>query len=258
MRGIALRPERRRYVLQHGLISHYRDWRPYRNRIEVELRPLWRRIKPRYAWASTTSLQVVEALAEDQGWDEEDGLGSHDPDVRAYVDLIDATITDLMGLRADGGPVPWAREYVHIDAASRRPIGQAVGPGYADFAKWERVRLTLDVSENRVRLEVEDHDGSVRAGPEIDAGPYLSFTNWEELRRAAHELVDCEIDGLQARFEGTYTSGYVSQLANEQARLPELREALAATPRNRPVHDAATWEALGRLAVEIGLDRPRR
>lgn len=257
VRGIALRPERRRFLLQQGLVASYRAWQPYRNTITIDLRPLWQCIASRYSWAPHTSLHVVEALTEDQRFDEEDGLGPHDQDLRAYVERVGATIMNLMGLRVAGAVAPWVREYVHLDAASQQEIGQAPGPAYADFPKWERTRIEFDVSEGGARLVVEAHDGSKRAGPEIDAGVYLSFTKWEELRRAAHEVVEQEIDRLRGTFEGTYTSGYASRLMNEQARLPPLREALTATPRNRPTHDEATWKALDRLADVVGIDPPQ-
>lgn len=205
---------------------------------------------------STTSFARAQVLADDQALEEKDGLGPHDAELRDYVQNVESTIADLMGLRVNGAAAPWVREYVHLDAVSQWEIKDGLGPAHADFPKWERIRLTVFVSEDRAHLELERHDGTTEVGRDIEPGLLLSFAKWEQLRNEAHALVDRELDRLREAFEITYTGGYAGRLEREQAALPKLRMALTSTPRNRPGHDARTWKVLDRLATVVGIDRP--
>lgn len=260
-RGISLHEDWARHMLQGALIGVYRSHSKSadQNRVAQSLRPLWRELRKSYADLSPfTGFPHLENLVDEQRWEEEDFGSPHDPRLRAYVDGVLATVRDDMGLRCGGEAAPWALAYVHADATLDNTIGWRHDPAFARFPKWERVSVGVHVTEEYAQVTTTSHNGETTNLPGLDADVRFGFQRWDELKRAACDEVERQIERIAADFENSYPRAYQKKIDTWGKLLPTLRQALIASPRNRPHPDDVTRKALGRLAEAVGVDYPKR
>lgn len=262
MARVVRRSETEQHELRCALIAEYRRWPFYVSHIAQSLQPRWKRLHRRYKWDEHTDFWRVQSLAEDQSFAEEDGEGSRDAELSAYVEGLLKTVARHMGLLVGGDPAPWALSYVHLDAT--KPFGRddSLSPALAVFPKWERIGLTFLVREWGARISLTHHDDTTDEMAELNSSGEV-FQAWDDLRRLAHVVVDEELTRMQGEFErayaakeGPYTRRYQSALYNPED-IALLRELLTATPNRRPKLDRAKRERLRRCAKTIGIDFPR-
>lgn len=260
-RGIPLQKDWARHMLQGALVGVYRSHPKSadQNRVVQSLRPLWRDLSKSHDDLSPfTGFADLENMAEEQRWEEEDFGSPHDPRLRAYVDGVYATVRDDMGLRSGGEAAPWALAYVHADATLDNTVGWRRDPAFARFLKWERISVGVHVTEEYARVTTTAHSGETTDLPELDAVVRFGFQRWDELKRAACDEIERQIDRIAADFESSYPRAYQKKIDTWTKLLPTLRQALIASPRNRPHPDDATRKALSRLAETVGVDYPPR
>src|SRR5207247_2125484 len=122
-------------------------------------------------------------------------------------------VAERMGLRRGGDAAEWAAELVHADVSAESPIGFTshvpqdplrMGAIWADEA-WLRIR----VDSFSAGLGLLRHGSQTAAHSFADDG--LAFDDWEALRRAAHEMVDCAIDSMRNDLGRWYAAEHGSE-----------------------------------------------
>lgn len=197
---------------------------------------MWSRLATAHALTEGTAYADLLDLRDDL----EDADASTG-DLDAWLDAVDRVVAEVMGIKKDGQAPRWAVEAVHLDAASRHPVGKGWRPSFAEWAPSREITLTVSLSTS---------------------GTVLSPTDWTTDREAAHRELDRLFDEaetvLRSGQDDADVSGNVGGLETLVRLLPSLRDYLAAPPNRRPVLPGAERTALRRLAMDdIDIDFPR-
>lgn len=260
---LVMRPEMRTTVLQNHLLAALAGTETYQKLITDELRLAWRMVGTSYTDdGRLSSFSEIKAVLENQKFDAEDGIGSVDESLQSYVDRLSSAVGDRLNLRLKGSPAFWALEAVHCHVVYGTDASSPIPGVIALFPFWRSFDLKITVSELYGRVQTVDHAGDVVSDMEISSDPYTAFKQWSDLREEVIAAYDRQVAAVRGLAEADYRAkgsiGKYSGLETQMELIPDLRDGLIATRRNRAALDDTQKRAIDRLCRVIGITSPFR
>lgn len=254
--SIALRPNRRQYVLKNAVIRELSRQKVYRNEL-VRLRADWKPVATRY-WPGVPMPDLYHVL---QLLDElEQEIGPVEPSLATYVRRLREATGDHFRLRHEGQPAKWALEAIHNHVTSGNDANRPVGLEMGEFLIWREAQIKVKVTDDGATITVTDHVGTPESHP-IHGDGILSFQDWQRLEDAAIANLKEQIAEIRRHFEDEYQRlgtgrDQRRRLEDDLGAIPQLVEIHLATPRNRLKLDPAIAKRMQRIRQLIGIDAP--